>query len=74
MRMLKYKCLLCGRVHYGRADLKPGYCTTCGPKGRLIWVINYDKVCKTLAGIMERAADSIRDLSKVFAEANRRKQ
>ena len=53
MRMLKYKCLLCGRVHYGRADLKPGYCTT--------------------AGIMERAADSIRDFTKVLGEVNRRR-
>ena len=71
--MLKYKCLLCGRVHYGRADLKPGYCTTCGPRGRLIWVINYDKVCKTLAGIMERTVDSFRDLSKAIAGVRMRR-
>ena len=70
--MLKYKCLLCGRIHYGREDLKPGYCTTCGPKGRLIYIVNWDKVSKTMVRCIERATESIRGLATAMAEVGSR--
>jgi len=60
--MLKYKCLLCGRIHHGKIGLKAGYCTTCGPKGRLIYIINWNKVNRMWIKAAEKAADSIRDL------------
>jgi len=39
--MIKYRCQLCGRIHYSIIGLKPGYCTICGPKGGLILDINW---------------------------------
>lgn len=73
MRMLKYKCLLCGRIHYGREDLKAGYCTTCGPKGRLIYIVNWDRVSKSMTVCIERATESIRNLGRAMTEVSERK-
>ena len=41
MKMLRYRCQLCGRIHYGLEGLKAGYCTICGPKGQLIRDVNW---------------------------------
>lgn len=65
--MLKYRCQLCGRIHWGRIGLKAGYCTTCGPRGRLIIDINWDKVSRTMIVAAERATKSIIDLGKAMA-------
>jgi len=69
--MIKYRCQLCGRIHYGRADLKPGYCTTCGPRGKLIIDINWEKVNREMITIFNRGTEAFRELAKTIEEVGR---
>ena len=58
--MIRYRCQLCGRIHYGRTGLKPGYCTTCGPRGGLI--------LDTAAVMATALYDIVDDARKTFSQ------
>lgn len=68
MVMLKYRCQLCGRIHYGRIGLKAGYCTTCGPRGGLIADIGWDKMSGAMVKAIEDATKGFRELGKAIVE------
>ena len=73
MKMLKYRCQLCGRIHYSTDDLKPGYCTTCGPKGLLILDIDWNKISSELAKAYDEGRKAYRDfaeVTRIVAERN----
>ena len=67
--MIKYRCQLCGRIHYGRTGLKPGYCTTCGPRGGLILDIDW-KTINALATIVDDARKTFSQLAIAGAAVN----
>jgi len=71
MLMLKYKCPLCGRIHYSREGLKAGYCTTCGPKGRLVLDIDWKKVNSQMIKMFNEGTRAFRELANAIETFNR---
>ena len=66
--MLRYRCQICGRIHYSRDGLKPGYCTICGPKSQLITDVDYKKICVKLVSIMEYGRKSFLNFAKTIKD------
>ena len=69
MKMISYRCQLCSRTHYSREGLKPGYCTTCGPRGLLIQNINWARVTRVMTDAFNEGTKAFRNLAKAMNKA-----